>query len=96
MKKNTIKAFENKKTLLNKVIGGSYFEQTYQGGSTSQNDSHYVTEKGERNQLNDIASYNQYDADLCVWIKGSVRATSTDVYRLSDTTSVRQQSLSLI
>jgi len=66
MKKNTINAFAEKKVALDNVSGGGYFEPTCLNGSPTVNDGHYVTEKGEQNQLGDIATYNQYDADLCV------------------------------
>lgn len=65
MKKNSLKAFEAKAVKVENITGGGYFEPTQHSGSAKQNDSQYVTQKGEMDQTNSVANYDQYDSALC-------------------------------
>lgn len=65
MKKNSLKAFEAKAVKVENITGGGYFDGTYK--NNVRVDSQYVTQKGERNQVGENATYDQYDGDLCTY-----------------------------
>lgn len=67
MKKNTISAFADKKVKMNNVTGGGYFNGTYDLKTGTRIDSQYVTQKGERDQLGDVATFDQFDGEMCVY-----------------------------
>lgn len=65
MKKNSINCFENKKTLVDKITGGYYWQETSSDGGQSWSDEQLVTERGEE-QPGGAVSYRSeyYDSDI--------------------------------
>jgi|GEM_PF-5431248 len=67
MKKNNLVAFEAKETKLKNITGGGHFDGTYDTAGTTRIDSQYLTSKGDTFNGGSVATYDQYDGDICMY-----------------------------